>query len=62
MTSDTKLLDLNDFQILQSIGSGSFSNVYRVKKKSTEEYFAAKVSLFYVDEDTQDSAETLSLF
>jgi hypothetical protein len=35
-------LKLNDFEVLNLIGKGSISNVYLIKKKSTEQAFAMK--------------------
>ena len=58
----TNFLDLSIYQLLYPIGSGGFSKVYRVKKANTNEFYAAKVSNFMVDEDTKDRQETLHLF
>ena len=34
---------LEDFQYIKTLGSGSFSEVFLVKRKETEHYFAMKV-------------------
>lgn len=62
MLSKNKFLDLKNYELLYSIGEGNFSKVYRVKNRTNIKYFAAKVSLSMVNEDTKDSKETLLLF
>lgn len=36
-------IDLNRFEIYCKIGSGGFANVYKIKDKDTEEFYAAKI-------------------
>lgn len=62
MSSKYNFLDIQNYTILYSIGSGSFSNVYLVQNKKTQKTYAAKVSLFTVDQKTQKNIETLLLF
>lgn len=57
-----RFLDLSRYQILFPIGKGGFSQVYRIKNTDNNEYYAAKVSLFMVDEETKDETETLLIF
>ena len=54
--------DNKRYQIIEKIGQGGFSIVYRVKDIKTNEYYAAKISKFMISEDTKDSPVTLSLF
>ena len=35
-------MDINDFEILKKLGSGSFSSVYKVKRKSDSQEYAMK--------------------
>ncbi|XP_058826151.1 MAPK/MAK/MRK overlapping kinase-like [Topomyia yanbarensis] len=43
-------IDLNDYRILEKIGEGSFSEVYRVKHKRTGLFYAAKkLNKIYLD-------------
>lgn len=62
MSKQYKFIELNKYKIMYSIGSGSFSNVYLVKNKRNCKYYAAKVSLFMVDEENKDYKETQALF
>lgn len=61
MHSEYKFLELSDYKILHSIGKGRFSEVYLVKHKQTNKSYAAKVSNFIFDENTQNESETLAL-
>ena len=54
MSSQDKFLKLSKYLVLSSIGSGGFSTVYLIKDKEAGYKYAAKVSLFMVDEETQD--------
>lgn len=36
--------DLNKFELLEKIGSGSFGDVYKAKEKRTGKIYAAKIS------------------
>lgn len=38
------LIDLKHYELLNLIGFGSYSKVYKVRKKSTGNIFAAKIS------------------
>lgn len=48
--------------MISKIGEGSFSKVYRVKDQQDNEYYAAKVAKFMINEDMKDSEEVKSLF
>lgn len=37
------IININEYELIESIGSGSYSKVYKIEKKGTEEIFAAKV-------------------
>ncbi|KAK8886585.1 hypothetical protein M9Y10_042049 [Tritrichomonas musculus] len=55
MSTSSDYLDLSQYKIIKSIGSGSFGNVFKVKDIKTGNIFAAKV--------TKDSnAQTIFLF
>ena len=62
MNNRKSIIDLDQYQILFLIGEGAFSKVYRVKDLKTNEFYAAKICNFMVDEETKDSQETLLLF
>lgn len=62
MSSQIKFLELNQYLILNQIGSGAFGKVYLIKDKNMNQKYAAKVSIFMVDENTEDKSETPALF
>ena len=41
-SNEEKLISINDFEIIKTIGSGSFGNVYLVKNKNNNHYYAMK--------------------
>lgn len=43
-------VDLDKFEKVSKIGSGSFGNVYKVLDKGTENFYAAKVSIYEIDQ------------
>lgn len=57
-------IDINDFEIIQRIGSGSFSSVFLVKEKKTSDLYAAKVPLRpiseYLSEDLKNIRREIS--
>ncbi|KAK8886661.1 Actin- protein 3 [Tritrichomonas musculus] len=60
--STKKVISLDDFEMVRSIGSGAFSKVYLVKKKETNTYYAAKVLNTPIDEDSDGKQETLFIY
>ena len=62
MSSSTTNTDITCFKIVNKIGEGGFSDVYRVKEIKTGEYYAAKFSRFMIDEDIKNDQETILLF
>ena len=42
-TKDEKMISQNDFEKIKIIGSGSFGNVYLVKNKRNNNYYAMKI-------------------
>ena len=48
-------LSLNDYNLQDLIGSGSFSKVYRVKKKQNNQIYAAKISIEKLEEESENS-------
>ena len=60
--TEHRFLKLEKFEVLHSIGSGGFSKVYLIRDRETGQHYAAKVSLFMVDESTKNQNETLALF
>ena len=47
------IIDLKDFQIIESLGSGSYGQTYLVEQKSTKNTFVAKVSKELCTESSQ---------
>ena len=47
MLLDGKLVNFKDFEILESIGEGSFGRVFKCKKKSNGQLLALKVMKKY---------------
>ena len=62
MDTNNNFIDLNQYEMGYEIGRGGFSVVRAVKEKKTNKSYVAKVSKFMVDESTQNSEETKSLF
>ena len=62
ISSQTVVIDITNYKIINKIGEGSFSKVYRVKELNTEKWYAAKVSKFMIDEETKNNSELFSLF
>ena len=62
MSAQSTAIDITCFIIVNKLGEGSFSKVYRVKNIKTNNYYAAKICKFMIDEETKDSPEALSLF
>lgn len=60
--SSNNISDISCFTLMSKIGEGSFSQVYRIKEIKTSEYYAAKISKSFIDEDTKNSPETIQLF
>ena len=44
---------IDQLQLLQKVGEGSFGEVFKVKKKETGEIFAAKISLTIIYEEEE---------
>ena len=53
-------VDLANFEKVSKIGSGSFGNVYKVLDKETEKLFAAKVSIYEIDQCCNDTIINIS--
>ncbi|KAK8883557.1 Serine/threonine-protein kinase tousled-like 2 [Tritrichomonas musculus] len=62
MLSQNSDVDLAQYHLLFKIGEGGFSKVYRIYDEKNKKYYAAKICLFAVEEETQESPETRSLF
>ena len=62
MSAQSPAIDITEYKIINKIGEGSYSIVYRVKDLKTERSYAAKVSKFMIAEETKNNPETLSLF
>ena len=43
MSETTNFVDLNRFEVLDLIGNGAFSKVFRIQEKSSKQIYAAKV-------------------
>ena len=41
---ESVIIDLHNFEKEQYLGSGSFSEVYKIKEKQTNKIYAAKIS------------------
>ncbi|KAK8895154.1 hypothetical protein M9Y10_023596 [Tritrichomonas musculus] len=54
-----KSIDLNDYTVLNKIGSGSFGQVFKVQNKKTKEIFAAKVTATPPAEQLKDFKKTM---
>lgn len=48
---DETTLDLNQYNLLKKIGSGAFSEVYKVEEKSSKTIFAAKILLKSLEQE-----------
>lgn len=48
-------LSINRYNLINRISERSFSYVYRVKDKKRNEFYAAKVSKYIIDDDSIDS-------
>ena len=62
MSSENIDLDISRYKIINKIGEGGFSKVYRVKDVKTKTYYAAKISNMMIDEETKNSQEARLLF
>ena len=62
MTSEFKLLDLKNYKKVYLIGKGGFSHVFLVRDNQTLKEYAAKVSIFMVNDENRDEKETRALF
>ena len=47
---DIKPIDINDYQLHETIGQGRFGQVFRISSKKTKELFAAKMFSYYKSE------------
>lgn len=58
---DQESLAILENYILQTkIGSGAFGKVYKVKSKQNNKIYAAKISLYAINEDTQEIFQDIS--
>ena len=62
MTNVSIFTSLNNYEQLEKIGSGSYSDVYKIKDKNYGNIYAAKVSRFLVDSDLKEEKTTVLLF
>ena len=53
-------IDLNNFILQNQIGSGSFGKVFKVKEKSSNQIFAAKISIQKLDDNSFDMIKNIS--
>lgn len=53
-------INLNDFKKQNCIGKGTYSKVYKIIEKNTNEIFAAKVLFEKFDENSSEKLTTLS--
>ena len=53
-------IDLNKYEKLKKIGSGGFGSVYEIKEKETQVIYAAKISIYEVDQCSNDVIINLS--
>lgn len=53
-------MNLQDYILLDQIGSGSYGKVYRVLSKKSNKVYAAKVSIYAIDEITQELFQNIS--
>lgn len=61
-SSESSFSDLKNYEISQKIGKGSFGEVYKVKDKSTGDFYAAKVTLTEINEANKDTEIGKSLY
>lgn len=47
-------IDLQKYKIINPIGKGAFATVYKIQKKDTDEFFAAKISKNEIDFEKSD--------
>ena len=52
-------LDLTQFSQVSFIGNGGFGEVYKVQDKKSGDIFAAKISLTFIDESSEQSYRDL---
>lgn len=51
--------DLNSFEKLSKIGSGSFGVVYKIQNNETKKVYAAKISIYEMDQCQEDTIKNL---
>lgn len=61
MDEKEKFLDLRNYSLLNKIGGGAFSKVYRVKHNSTGEICAAKILKSEINDETINSEDMILL-
>ena len=49
MSTQSQLININDFIRLQRIGYGGFGEVYKIQNKKTSEIYAAKIFYKSID-------------
>ena len=57
--SGENVLDLRKFTIISRIGSGTFSEVFKIKNNDSNFIYAAKVSLKALEEDSESTLKNL---
>ena len=60
--SQSKFINLTNFQLLERIGEGSFATVYKIIDRSNKTIYAAKICKEEVNVSTIKSEEDLLLF
>ncbi|KAK8836012.1 Protein kinase of the Mitotic Exit Network [Tritrichomonas musculus] len=59
MSETTNFVDLNRFEVLDLIGNGAFSKVFRIQEKSSKQIYAAKVLNYEITDEEEDTEESL---
>ncbi|KAK8864991.1 hypothetical protein M9Y10_010519 [Tritrichomonas musculus] len=62
MSTAQAVLDIHRYTMINKIGEGGFGHIYQIKDKNSDNYYAAKVLDFMIDDDAKDSEEALHLF
>lgn len=62
MSDSSNLVDLQKYEILRKIGSGAFSEVFLVKEKSSDKFYAAKILNNKIDEENIKDENTFLIF
>lgn len=59
MSETSNYVDLNRFEVLDLIGNGAFSKVFRIQEKSSKQIYAAKVLNYEIKDEEEDTEESL---